>query len=199
MTTDKLIAELKLVSWVDRKPGMGSMDAVYLDDAIQIIRNHQPEPTQKQVDEAELLEIITVLQASGWEYGTHPMVKARIVLDAIRPYLRQVDNVGGEPQLVSGDVVEKLKELINSPFIGVTSTFKMGRKAGLAEALAYIEEAALQTPQPAMVDNAELEKVRDALARCYNELYLLHKSDVRNARRKSLAFFTNRRSPRHTE
>ena len=74
MTTDKLIAELKLVSWVDRKPGMGSMDAVYLDDAIQIIRNYQPEPTQKQVDNAELEKVRDIAEkiaklGNGEYYG----------------------------------------------------------------------------------------------------------------------------------
>ena len=153
MTTDKLIAELKLVSWADRKPGMGSMDAIYLDDAIQIIRNHQPEPTQKQVDEAELLEIITVLQASGWEYGTHPMVKARIVLDAIRPYLRQVDNVG-EPQQVSGDGIERCiqvcrdlsREYSGNPDDKTLDEIIVDAKEAIA---------ALQTPQPTVEAKGE--------------------------------------------
>lgn len=111
MTTDKLIAELKLVSWVDRKPGMGSMDAVYLDDAIQIIRNHQPEPTKKQVDE-KLQSIAHDLKkcAATWASDARLLGNVRAAdIYALcddylnRPYLRQVDNVGGEPQQVSGD------------------------------------------------------------------------------------------------
>lgn len=39
--------------------------------------------------EETLLDIIAEKQANGWEYGTHPRHKARIVLEAIRPFLRQ--------------------------------------------------------------------------------------------------------------
>ncbi len=42
-------------------------------------------------DEDKLLDIIAELQANGWEYGTHPKEKAGIVLNALKPYLRQPD------------------------------------------------------------------------------------------------------------
>lgn len=196
MTTDKLIAELKLVSWADRKPGMGSMDAIYLDDAIQIIRNHQPEPTQKQVDEAKLrakiaTELSRCSDSTGnydWNNYLHREYMINAVVLAIRPYHRQVDNVG-EPQQVSGDeehidrtVAMGLRRLmglllryerqavLKDPYscisLGQFEEIKGKIIALFAESPTGNTQAALQTPQPATVDNAELEKVRELLRQC---------------------------------
>jgi len=54
-----------------------------------IIAQLKSQPEEHRGEEARDVEdIIAELQANGWEYGTHPREKARIVMKAIAPYLK---------------------------------------------------------------------------------------------------------------
>lgn len=73
-----------------------------LDDAlIRAIATHNPKLRTTVGD--SLIDVITEKMANGWEHGTHPREKARIVLDAIRQHGAAQQN----PSLAEGYYLPK--------------------------------------------------------------------------------------------
>lgn len=49
--------------------------------------NTRATPSFAALDSEEMVEVVAELQANGWEYGTHPKDKAKIVIAAIKEKL----------------------------------------------------------------------------------------------------------------
>ena len=95
-----LIEKLREASWPERKPGMGSMSAVYLDDAIPILRAHveQEAVTLEVCAEALFKEYypngyvnegeIIMYSGTGDSHKNNLRRNAKAVLDAAKvPYV----------------------------------------------------------------------------------------------------------------
>lgn len=107
--------------------------------ASEKLESTQPNKSSALPDESTLLDIIAEKQANGWEYGAHPREKAKIVLDAIRPYFGALPDVGWETLVNAVHVYEAVR----AEYLGGVRkhpTQELALMAGMKEAITAMQQ-----------------------------------------------------------